>query len=185
MKIHNNLLKIILITNIAFLGLGSSQVKAAEETGVQSSQQNQQQRNPNFDNQAEQLRLAVNDRVNVVNSNAYYNYTSQEIKAEYESAIENGKSILARLDSASYNELRNATIRINNAKERVENQANNQVQKSMLEQAIERSKITIEAANLVMRNAKNIASKNSQYLMQLINEAENLIAKAERILASL
>lgn len=183
MKTRKNLLKIILITNIAFLGIGSGQVEAAE-ANTQSSQQNQQ-KNPNFNNQAEQLRLAVNDRVNVVNSNAYYNYASQEIKAEYESAIENGKLLLARLDNTSYNELRNATIRINNAKKKVENQAGRQVQKRMLEEAVEKNKITIEAANLVMKKANNIAKANYSYLQNLISQSEALIAKAEAILARL
>lgn len=181
MKTHNNLLKIILITNIAFLGIGSGQADAAN----QQIQQQSQQQNPNFNSQAEQLRLAVNDRINVVNSNAYYNYTSQEIKAEYESAIENARLILARLDNTSYNELRDATIRINNAKKKVENQASRQVKKRMLEEAVERNKITMEAANLVMRKANNIAKANYSYLQNLISQSEALIAKAEAILARL
>ena len=44
-------------------------------------------RDPKIEDQIKQLQLAVDDEVNVVNSNAYYNYASQELKADYEAAV--------------------------------------------------------------------------------------------------
>lgn len=132
MKFKNNALKYILLANIAFLGLTGQNAYAddlnTEEAVIenqnyeaQATADNPQEltRDPKIESQTTQLQLAVDDQVNVVNSNAYYNYASQELKAEYESAIANAKSVLARKDSASYEELRNAMARINTAKQNI------------------------------------------------------------------
>ena len=107
-------------------------------------------RDPKIEDQIKQLQLAVDDEVNVVNSNAYYNYASQELKADYEAAIKNAKAVLARKDSASYEDLRNAMTMVNTAKQNISKQVNQQAQKEnkkkQLNEAIKRNQTTIAAA---------------------------------------
>ena len=135
------------------------------------------------------MQLAVDDVVNVVNSNAYYNYASQEVKAEYEAAIAEAKSVLARLDSASYEELRNAMNRINVAKNNVKTEVNqkvkNQSKKSKLNEAIKRNQTTLAAARQLKQLMPNYAKKFERQLNGLMAQSEALIARANKMLASL
>ncbi|MDU2353360.1 MAG: hypothetical protein E7D92_01965 [Anaerococcus sp.] len=179
MKNNKNLFKILLVTNLAFLGIASP-IAHADESQAQTTSQNS-----NFNNQVSQLKIAVDDMVNVVNSNAYYNYASQESKAEYENAINNGKYLLARLDSTNYEELRQAAIRINNAKNAIESETYRSVQKQELMKAIEDSKITINAAKTLQKRAVNFSKKNADLLERLIKESEALIAEGELMLSKI
>lgn len=146
-------------------------------------------RDPKVESQIAELQLAVNDRVNVVNSNAYYNYASQELKAEYEEAIKNAQAVLARKDSASYEELRNAMSRINTAKQNISNQVNSQVnkqrQKNKLNEAIKRNQTTLAAAKQLKSLTPNLAKKFERQLNDLMAQSEQLIVKAKAILATL
>lgn len=146
-------------------------------------------RDPKVESQIAELQLAVNDRVNVVNSNAYYNYASQELKAEYEEAIKNVQAVLARKDSASYEELRNAMSRINTAKQNISNQVNSQVnrqrQKNKLNEAIKRNQTTLAAAKQLKSLTPNLAKKFERQLNGLMAQSEQLIAKSKAILATL
>lgn len=146
-------------------------------------------RDPKVESQIAELQRAVNDRVNVVNSNAYYNYASQELKAEYEEAIKNAQAVLARKDSASYEELRNAMSRINTAKQNISNQVNSQVnrqrQKSKLNEAIKRNQTTLAAAKQLKSLTPNLAKKFERQLNGLMAQSEQLIVKAKAMLATL
>lgn len=179
MKNKKNIFKIILAINIGFLGIASPQVHAQETTNQTESQ------NIYFENQVSELRRAVDARINIVNSNAYYNYASQASKAEYEQAIENARLILGTLDNASFSQVRDATIRINEAIDNIQAEVKIEVEKQQLLEAVDNFKITIRAARIVQENAKNIASRNAQYLSNLISEAEALLAEAEQVLGSL
>ena len=144
---------------------------------------------PKFVSQANHLEAAVNDRVNVVNSNAYYNYASQELKADYENAIENAKSVLARLDQASYQELRDAMQWINTAKGNIKNQVNqiakNQNKKNQLREAIKRNQRTLEAAKQLKSLMPNYAKKFERQLNGLMAKSEVLIQRANKALEAL
>lgn len=191
MKFNKYILKTLLLANIAFLGLGGQNAHAAAANEVPNVAENAQTltRDQNFTNQAKQLQLAVDDVVNVVNSNAYYNYASQEVKAEYEAAIAEAKSVLARLDTASYEELRNAMNRINVAKNNVKTEVNqkvkNQSKKSKLNEAIKRNQTTLSAARQLKQLMPNYAKKFERQLNGLMAQSEALIARANKILASL
>lgn len=179
MKNNKNLFKILLVTNLAFLGI-TGPIAHADEAQAQATS-----KNSNFNNQVSQLKIAVDDMVNVVNSNAYYNYASEESKAEYEDAINNGKYLLSRLDSTSYDQLRQATLRINNAKNKIESETYRSVQKQKLMKAIEDSKITIDAAKILQKQAVNFSKKNADMLERLIKESEDLIAEGELLLSKM
>lgn len=202
MKFKNNALKYILLANIAFLGLTGQNAYAddlnTEEAVIenqnyeaQATADNPQEltRDPKIESQTTQLQLAVDDQVNVVNSNAYYNYASQELKAEYESAIANAKSVLARKDSASYEELRNAMARINTAKQNISKQVNEQAKKqnkkAQLNEAIKRNQTTLAAAKQLKSLMPNASKKFERQLNGLMAQSEALIARAQKVLANL
>lgn len=146
-------------------------------------------RNQKVVDQINQLQLAVEDVVNVVNTNAYYNYASQDLKAEYEAAIKNAKAVLARKDSASYEELRSAMARINTAKQNINKQVNQQVnkneQKAKLQEAIKRNKTTLAAAKQLKSLMPNSAKKFERQLNGLMAKSEALIARSQAILAKM
>ena len=191
MKFKSKILKSLLLVNIAFLSLGSQSAFANTNDRQANVAQNSEAltRNQNFTDQARQLQLAVDDEVNVVNSNAYYNYASQDVKAEYESAIAEAKSVLARLDTASYDELRNAMNRINlakrNIKAEVNNKAQNENKKNQLRAAIQRNQTTLAAAKQLKQIMPNYVKKFDKQLNALIARSENLIARANKILSTL
>ncbi|MBM0045642.1 hypothetical protein [Anaerococcus sp. mt242] len=191
MKFKSKILKSLLLVNIAFLSLGSQSAFANTNDRQANVAQNSEAltRNQNFTDQARQLQLAVDDEVNVVNSNAYFNYASQDVKAEYESAIAEAKSVLARLDTASYDELRNAMNRINlakrNIKAEVNNKAQNENKKNQLRAAIQRNQTTLAAAKQLKQIMPNYVKKFDKQLNALIARSENLIARANKILSTL
>lgn len=146
-------------------------------------------RDPKIEDQIKQLQLAVDDEVNVVNSNAYYNYASQELKADYEAAIKNAKAVLARKDSASYEDLRNAMTMVNTAKQNISKQVNQQAQKEnkkkQLNEAIKRNQTTIAAAKQLKNLMPNSSKKFEKQLNALMVKSETLIARANQMLKSL
>lgn len=139
--------------------------------------------NDKFNQQRTQLQLAVDDMVNVVNTNAYFNYASQESKNTYEMAIGNAQTVLARGENASYEELRNATIRINDAKKQVENEVTRIVKKQKLQNAINRNKIKVAAARHVINNYPETIKNIRPQLEELIANSERLLQKAEAAIA--
>ena len=224
MKFKKNILKTILLLNLAVFGLAgqnsyadsldtpaneeefNDQIEADSNDNLEDSEENvienqdyQAQntaqnsneliRDPKVEKQIAQLQLAVDDQVNVVNSNAYYNYASQELKAEYEAAIANAKSVLARKDSASYEELRNAMARVNTAKQNILNQVNQQAvkqnKKNQLNEAIKRNKTTLAAAKQLKALMPNASRIFERQLNSLMAQSESLIAKAQAMLANL
>lgn len=146
-------------------------------------------RDPKIEDQIKQLQLAVDDEVNVVNSNAYYNYASQELKADYEAAIKNAKAVLARKDSASYEDLRNAMAMVNTAKQNISKQVNQQAQKEnkkkQLNEAIKRNQTTIAAAKQLKTLMPNSSKTFEKQLNALMTKSETLIARANQMLKSL
>lgn len=177
MKLKNKLLVGIISTNLLVAGgvvLSPNNVAYAASTA-----------NDKLNQQRTQLQLAVDDMVNVVNTNAYFNYASQESKNVYEKAIGNAHTVLARGENASYEELRNATIRINNAKQQVENEVSRIVKKQKLQRAIKDNKTQVAAARMVMRDYPKTVEKVRPQLEQIIARSESLVKRAEAILSSL
>jgi len=147
-------------------------------------------RDPKIEDQIKQLQLAVDDEVNVVNSNAYYNYASQELKADYEAAIKNAKAVLARKDSASYEDLRNAMTMVNTAKQNISKQVNQQAQKENKKKQLNEAnkkeiKTTIAAAKQLKTLMPNSSKKFEKQLNALMVKSETLIARANQMLKSL
>lgn len=134
--------------------------------------------------QRKQLQYAVDDMVNVVNSNAYFNYASQESKSQYEKAIGNATTVLARSD-ASFKELQEATIRINNSKKAIINEIKTIVQKQKLKKAIEQNQFQVAAAKNLMANYPKTVEKVRPQLEAIVQKSEKLVARAQQILSRL
>lgn len=173
MKIKSKLLIGLLTTNLLVLGGGV--IKSPQNLAYATNVSNQEK----LTQQRAQLQYAVNDMVNVVNTNAYFNYASQESKDAYEKAIGNATTVLARGDSASFEELRNATIRINQTKEQVENEVSRIIKIQKLQKAIDRNKTQVAAAKMIIEKYPNTIQKVRPELEQLIAKSENLVKKAE------
>mgnify|MGYP002711939400 CR=1 FL=1 len=178
MKIKNKLLIGLMTTNLLLGGVsvGLFEVQPSYAASTQSQKSIQQRT---------QLQLAVDDMVNVVNTNAYFNYASQESKNAYEMAIGNATTVLARGDSASFEELKDATIRINNAKQQVEAGVSKIIQKNRLQKAINDNKTQVAAAKTVIQNYPKTIERVRPQLEQIIKKSESLIAKAEAVLQTL
>lgn len=177
MKLRNKLLIGLLSTNLLLAaGVVSNPQNIAYATSTNNDKISQQRA---------QLELAVNDMVNVVNTNAYFNYASQESKNTYEKAIGNATTVLARGENASYEELRNATIRINDAKQQVENEVSRIIKKQKLQRAIDNNKTQVAAARMVMRDYPKTIERVRPQLEQIIARSESLVKKAEAIINTL
>lgn len=186
MKLKAKFSKLILLTALGLIGTGAYSVSTnqayATSTTGQTTSANQNQK---YTQQVDQLKLAVDDMINVVNTNAYYNYASQATKAEYEKSIGNANVILARVPNASFTELRDATIRINNSKQAIEAEISNIVLKQRLEKKITESQTTVNAARQLMKVMPNASKKIKPRLDALIAKSEKLIAEAQAVLATL
>lgn len=178
MKIKSKLLIGLLTTNLLVAGGAVINSPSGQAYAASTTQDK-------FGQQRTQLQLAVDDMVNVVNTNAYFNYASQESKNVYEKAIGNATTVLARGNNASYEELRNATIRINDAKLQVENEVSRIVQKQKLQRAIDNNKTQVAAAKMVMTNYPKTVERVRPQLEQIIAKSENLVRRAEAVMKTL
>lgn len=174
MKLKRKILAGILAVNFSVIGIGAS---TTTNTAYAASQ--------SIVNQRAQLQRAVDDVINIVNTDVYYNYTSQGLKAKYEQAVGNAKALLALGDEASLKDLQDATRTINSVVDEIYNETALFVRKSKLEDAISRNKTQVRAAQMLLdlypATVKNVRSE----LIAAIDKANTLVARAEAILAQL
>lgn len=165
----------LLAANFAFMGLGQariSEVYAAEES-----------QEAKYAEQKENLKKAINDYINVVSTDSYNFHVAEKTKKEYESAIEEGRAILAKGDSATFLELRTATARIKELVQEMERQTVKSVGKiSRLKALVEESKVTISAVKLLFETSPEKVANVRPRLEALVKKSEALIKKAEAIL---
>lgn len=176
MKILKKIALSLLAANLAFLGLGQANVREVYAAESQNT-------DIKYDIQKQNLLLAVTDSVNVQSTEAYASYVSDNARAVYQQAVADGRAVLEKGDAATYEELNIATSKIQNAKLALKNEADKSIQNNIkLREAVERNKIRISAARLLLETApKKVASIKGQ-LLNLIKESEALIKAAEAIL---
>ncbi|WP_299035530.1 hypothetical protein [uncultured Anaerococcus sp.] len=175
MKILKKIALSLLAANLAFLGLGQANVREVYAAESQNT-------DIKYDIQKQNLLLAVTDSVNVQSTEAYASYVSDNARAVYQQAVADGRAVLEKGDAATYEELNIATSKIQNAKLALKNEADKSIQNIKLREAVERNKIRISAARLLLETApKKVASIKGQ-LLNLIKESEALIKAAEAIL---
>jgi|SRR5699024_9490798 len=175
MKILKKIALSLLAANLAFLGLGQANVREVYAAESQNT-------DIKYDIQKQNLLLAVTDSANVQSTEAYASYVSDNARAVYQQAVADGRAVLEKGDAATYEELNIATSKIQNAKLALKNEADKSIQNIKLREAVERNKIRISAARLLLETApKKVASIKGQ-LLNLIKESEALIKAAEAIL---
>lgn len=133
-------------------------------------------------NQREQLQKGVDDSGNIFASRAYGIINKESLKAEYNEALEYAKSVLNNKD-ASYEELRNATIGLNTAKNNLKEYGKKVLAVQELKDTIDEQKITIKAIKYLMEEYPAIARTIGDRANDLIRRSNEVIARSERIIS--
>lgn len=134
---------------------------------------------PVYEKQRSELAYAVNDRANVVSSQAYTNYASADQKAAYENAIAEGNAVLNLGASATLDQMASATANINRAKGNIKKRVDDLVLKSKLEDAIDSNRVIMMALRKLADRAPNFAKKYEKELNEVFSESARLIRQAE------
>ena len=179
MKLKNKILSLAMA--LAFVpmaaGFTSESVSYAAEETVNT-----------IENQRAELQKAVDASVKIVNSEVYFSYTSQGLKSEYEAAISDGELQLSRQD-ATYEDLRLATKRINDAVDAIYNEAKgmaNRIQiKNGLKKAINDNRLQVEVVNSLLKNYPNTVKNVRSRLLKIIEESNAYVKEAEALLKTL
>lgn len=174
MKIFKKLAISLLAANFAFMGLGQASLPV-----IYAAEENEQKK---YEEQKENLKLALADSINVISSEVYNSYISADLQKSYQDAIQDGKKVMEKGEAASFDELRIATLRIQEIKQSMMREADKKIKNIKLKEAIERNKITVSAAKLLLETAPNKVAGVKDKLLNLIKESEKLIAAAEALL---
>ena len=175
MKLSKKIAISLLAANFAFLGLGQTNVREVYAAESQNDE-------IKYDIQKKNLLLAVTDSVNVESTEAYTSYVSEESRANYQQAVAEGRAVLEKGDNATFDELRLATGKIQEAKLALKRDADKAIQNVKLREAVERNKIRVSAARLLLDTAPKKVAGIKDQLLNLIKESEALIRAAEAIL---
>ena len=132
--------------------------------------------------QREQLQKGVNDSENIFASKAYGLINKESLKAEYNGALEYAKSVLNN-ENASYEELRNATIGLNDAKNNLKEYGKKILAVQELKATIDDHKITIKSINYIMSEYPALARSMGDRANDIIRRSNEIIAKAESIIS--
>ncbi|MDO5047970.1 MAG: hypothetical protein Q4D88_05420 [Anaerococcus sp.] len=176
--IKKKILAGLMAINFAFMGLGL--YNPLELTPVAYAQEDEASK---FDQQKAQLQLAIDDSINVISSEVYTTLTSENLKADYLGAIDYAKNLMADLTQVSYNDLRDATIRINDAKNAIGENAKLQLAIKKLEAAIEDNQYNASAARMLLDNYPETVKNIREDLLVLLDKSNKLVESAKALLA--
>lgn len=179
MKLKNKILSLALA--LAFVptvaGFSSQSVSYAAEETVNT-----------IENQRAELQKAIDASVKIVNSEVYFSYTSQGLKSEYEAAISDGELQLSR-DDATYEDLRLATKRINDAVDAIYKEAEGIAQKIKvkkdLEKAISDNQLQVQVVNSLIKNYPKTIQRVRPQLLKMIEESNAIVKEAQDLLKTL
>lgn len=132
--------------------------------------------------QREQLQKGVNDSENIFASKAYGLINKESLKAEYNGALEYAKSVLNN-ENASYEELRNATIGLNDAKNNLKEYGKKILAVQELKDTVDDHKITIKSINYIMSEYPALARSMGDRANDIIRRSNEVIARAESIIS--
>lgn len=132
--------------------------------------------------QREQLQNGVNDSEKIFASKAYGLINKESLKAEYNGALEYAKSVLNN-ENASYEELRNATIGLNEAKNNLKEYGKKILAVQELKNTIDEHKLTIKSIKFIMSEYPAIARSMGDRANDIIRRSNDVIARAERIIS--
>lgn len=179
MKLKNKILSLALA--LAFVPMttdfSSQSVSYAAEETVNT-----------IENQRAELQKAVDASVKIVNSEVYFSYASQGLKSEYEAAISDGELQLSRQD-ATYEDLRLATKRINDAVDAIYKEAEGIAQKIKvkkdLEKAISDNQLQVQVVNSLIKNYPKTIQRVRPQLLKMIEESNAIVKEAQALLKTL
>ena len=178
MKVKNKLIVGLLTLNLALgggLAAGISQNEAyAAEANL-----------ANFEKQRAQLQKAIDDVPNVLASEIYTSYASQELKADYEAAVDYASLVLGKENEATVKELVDATANINKAKSEIYKAAENLIQKQKLLKAIENNEKIANTAQFLMDNYPETVKKVRTELEAMVKTSRALVQQARQLYNSL
>lgn len=175
--IRKKILAAILAANFAFCGL--STYEAHSNTNIAYAEEDE---NTKFIQQKQELEMAINDSINVTSSEAYGIVIDQSIKDTYLDAVNYGKSILANINNYNFDDLREATIRINEAKIALGSRAALDLKLNQLEKSIEYNQNNATAARILLDNYPETVKNIRQNLLSLLEQSNILIENARAIL---
>lgn len=132
--------------------------------------------------QREQLQEGVKDSENIFASKAYGLINKESLKAEYNGALEYAKLVLNN-ENASYEELRNATIGLNEAKNNLKEYGRKILAVQELKYTVEEHELTIKAIKYIMSEYPAIARSMGDRANDIIRRSNEVIARAERIIS--
>lgn len=179
MKVKNKILRLTMALALVPIATSYSvhNISYAAEEDVNTSK-----------NQRAELQKAVDSSVKIINSEVYFSYTSQGLKSEYESAISEGELILSR-DDATYEGLRQATKRINNAVDAIYKEAEgiaNRIKiKKQLEKAINDYQMQINVVNSILKKYPKTVKNVKPKLLSLMEESNAYLKEAQALLKTL
>ena len=180
MKIKNKALSLLLIFSLVPAIFGQNLIDTVYADSESSAN--------TIENQRRELQRAVDDSVKVVNSEVYFTYASQTLKTAYENAISDGELTLVRED-ATYEDLRLATKKINEAKSAIYNETAQSAEKirlkKQLEKSIRENKLQANVAKSLLDNYPKTVEKIRPKLLKILKDSTNLINEAEALLNTL
>lgn len=128
---------------------------------------------------------AVNDRVNVISTEAFYSYASENARLMYEKAVADAESILELGHSASFDQLSQATNAINSAKQNILREVNHILTKRRLENALEQVRATNKATKYILEKYPNTIAKVRPEIEALLQKQDRQIKEAEKRLKNM
>lgn len=168
----------LLAFNFAFIGLGPVFQKVSPVNISYAAEDDATK----LKTQKEQLQIGVDDSVNIFASETYNLIKKQSLKANYVEALEYAKTLLNKEDP-SYEELRNATIALNNAKSEIREYGKKILAVQKLKAAVEENRITIKAIKYLMNTYPAIAKSIGPKANAIIEKSNRVIANAQRIIS--
>lgn len=132
--------------------------------------------------QREQLQKGVEDSEKIFASKAYGLINKESLKAKYNEALGYAKSVLNN-ENASYEELRNATIGLNEAKNNLKEYGKKILAVQELKDTVDENKLTIQSIKFIINEYPAIARSMGDRANDIIRRSNDVIARAERIIS--
>nr|WP_072536865.1 FIVAR domain-containing protein [Anaerococcus mediterraneensis] len=138
-----------------------------------------------YEIQRKALVEAVNDRANVISTEAFYSYASENSKAIYEKAVADAEAVLELGHGASFDQMSQATEAINTAKQNIIKEVNHILTKRKLERVLEKVRATNRATKFILEKYPNTIAKVRPEIEALLQKQDRQIREAEKRLQNM
>lgn len=176
MKLSKKILLGLFAINFAFIG---------SHLGYKTNTAYAEEIDADYIKQRNALIEAVNDRVNVISTEAFYSYASENARLMYEKAVADAEAVLELGHSASFDQMSQATEAINAAKATILKEVNHILTKRRLENVLEQVRSTNRATRYVLENYPNTIAKVRGEIEALLQKQDRQIKEAEKRLQNM